>query len=530
VVAMALWGCGSSESFDVIIPDARIGADTPLGPGPDASLGADASPDNPTPLAETGHDVPLSGLTIVPSSPQSFAATVGQSSSAITLVIANTGAVAAGPLAFTMTGPNADEFRATARGCDAIAPGSACTVSIVFTPQVAAATPKTANLNVTDTGPGGATASVSLLGTGSATCSCGIWPPSGDLGTVVVGATGAPVAFTLANSGDTPSGPLTVSVSSSDFVIVSDTCTAVSLAPMGGTCTVSIALRPATFGAKSATLTIAEVNGTAVVKTLTGTAVAASQDASLVATPDVGAPIDQTIDHSSRPNPAPDGGAGLDGGASLPEVPPSSGLLLSPGVIDLGNLVVGTPAPWHNITLTTLAALTDLSVVSIGENVSIVSTSCTSVLAVADTCTVVVSFVAESAGSKRDSIVFTGGGQTAIVAITAFAQNPAKLAIDRTVAAFTGTVGVATSPITFTLTNTGDLPTGPLSVAITGLDAADFTATSGCLILAPLASCTVSVVFKAPAPVATADVATLRVTDTGIGGSAVSAILSGIAL
>ena len=86
------------------------------------------------------------------------------------------------------------------------------------------------------------------------------------------------------------------------------------------------------------------------------------------------------------------------------------------------------------------------------------------------------------------------------------------------------------------MANAGDVATGVLSVSIAGdnvVDSGDnsveFVATNNCLILAPLASCTVSIVFEPQVAGTTAEVATLTVTDTGVGGSAVSAALTGTA-
>jgi hypothetical protein len=360
-----------------------------------------------------------------------------------------------------------------------------------------------------------------------------ITPASGDLGSALVGSTGTPVVFSLTNTGNSPSGPLAVSVSSSDFVIASDTCTGVSLAPRVGTCSVGIALRPATVGAKTATLTITDSSGNPAIKTLTGMGVpiAPTLDASIVGPVDGGGSIDQSIDRQS------DAPVGRDGGAGGAEVTQPTHFVVSQGTINLGNIVLGTGAVWYVIYVTAITPLTDLSVVASGVDVSVdPSSSCPSVLAAGAMCTVVGNFVAQSAGSKSDSIVISGGGQTVIVSITAVAQNPAKLVINSSNGAFFAAVGTTSSPITFGVANTGDLATGVLSVSITGdnavdsgANAVDFVATNNCLILAPLAGCTVSIVFEPQAAGTSAEVATLTVTDTGAGGSAVSAALTGTA-
>jgi hypothetical protein len=531
------WGglpaCGGSGPFSAIVPDARLETDVPGGAGPDASLAADASPVRDAPLAEAGQPVPPRQITIVPSTAATFAASVGQHSSPITFSIPNAGSAPAGPLAITIAGAYAADFKATATGCETIAPGDVCTISVVFTPSTLTAVPETATLVVAETRPDGAIASVPLIGTAYSYDPLQITLASGDLGSVLVGSTGTPVVFSLTNTGDSPSGPLAVSVSSSDFVIATDTCTAVSLAPRVGTCSVGIALRPATVGAKTATLTITDSNGNPAIKTLTGMGVpiALALDASIVASFDGGGSVDQSIDRQSE---AP---VGRDGGAGGAEVTQPGPIAVSVASIDLGNLMVGAAAPQRAIYVTAISAITDLSVQATGVDVTIdPMSSCTTALAAGMTCIVVVDFLAKSPGSKSDSIVISGGGRTISVAITAVAQNPAKLVINSSNGAFFAAVGTTSSPITFGVANTGDLGTGALSVSITGdnavdsgANAVDFVATSDCLILAPLASCTVSIVFEPQAAGTSAEVATLTVTDTGAGGSAVSAALTGTA-
>ena len=77
-----------------------------------------------------------------------------------------------------------------------------------------------------------------------------------DYGSVSPGQT-ATQAFTLANSGQAATGPLTVTVpGSAAFTATSDACTGSSLAP-GQTCQVTVGFAPASTGGVTATLTAA---------------------------------------------------------------------------------------------------------------------------------------------------------------------------------------------------------------------------------------------------------------------------------
>lgn len=78
------------------------------------------------------------------------------------------------------------------------------------------------------------------------------------LGTVELGYGGTPLTFVVRNTSDAASGTLSVSTSSSEFVIAADKCTGKNLAP-SDTCVVDIAFHPVSAGKKSALLI---VNGT----------------------------------------------------------------------------------------------------------------------------------------------------------------------------------------------------------------------------------------------------------------------------
>lgn len=82
--------------------------------------------------------------------------------------------------------------------------------------------------------------------------------------------------------------------------------------------------------------------------------------------------------------------------------------------------------------------------------------------------------------------------------------------------------------MTFGVINLGDVATGLLEVKLTGANAADFRIDSNnCLVLAPLGTCTVTVVFRPSLAAGPPATATLVVTDPGAAASSVSAALTG---
>jgi Abnormal spindle-like microcephaly-assoc'd, ASPM-SPD-2-Hydin len=96
-------------------------------------------------------------------------------------------------------------------------------------------------------------------------------PSAYDYGQVAVGKT-ASQTFTLANSGGSASGALTLALSGpSAFTTVGDTCSAISLGP-GQSCTVTVQFAPVSAGTDTATLTATgKKTSAAATLSLTGT-------------------------------------------------------------------------------------------------------------------------------------------------------------------------------------------------------------------------------------------------------------------
>ena len=257
--------------------------------------------------SETGGDgrrevgLPTGFLSVTPASVNLGTVVLGQNATAF-LVVSNMGPTTSGELALSMSAG------LSASGCTgALAPQASCSLMLTATPTVAgpfsgaidiSALPGTVSLQVPVSGvvslarpfmvapaaidlgivPLGVLAppqTITITALDGSVCSSPwlvITSAQSDLGTVPVGATGTATAFTVTNSGCAASGTLAVSVSSPEFVIADDTCTGASLAE-GGSCAVTLSLKPATIGAKAAVLEVTNSSGNPAVKTVTGAGV-----------------------------------------------------------------------------------------------------------------------------------------------------------------------------------------------------------------------------------------------------------------
>jgi hypothetical protein len=204
----------------------------------------------------------------------SLVAGPGATSSPVDVNVGNVGGMATGLLGVALTGANAADFRITKETCSIVALDSAkfCTVTVVYAPAPTAMANEVASLTVTDTGPGASVATVALSGAMPSAAALTITGgPS--LGTVAPGASGSEVVFTVTNTSVTPSGALSVAVSSPLIAISSNTCTA-GLA-QGNICTVGLKLTPPTSATPEAVAAILTVTAATakVAASVTGTVV-----------------------------------------------------------------------------------------------------------------------------------------------------------------------------------------------------------------------------------------------------------------
>lgn len=204
-------------------------------------------------------------LTVTPTSLAFGIQPVGVASSAKTVTLTNN---TSDPIPFpgssvTFSGTNAADFSSPSNTCGAsIAAGASCTVSVIFTPSVAAGESATLVITVTITN-GGISSSqsfnVSLSGTGSASApGVGLVPASLAFGGQMLTTTSAAKTVTLTNTG---ASALTITsiVASGDFAVSNNPCGA-SLAA-GANCIISVTFAPTALGARAGTLTITDNAG-----------------------------------------------------------------------------------------------------------------------------------------------------------------------------------------------------------------------------------------------------------------------------
>jgi hypothetical protein len=185
-----------------------------------------------------------------------------------------------------MTGTNALDFVVTNNGCPGTVPPGMCTLSVGFFPlrDVTGST-RTATMTVTVAAEGTSseTASVPLTGTlypqGNLTLSPSFAenPSTSYLPPLAIGMTGTFSELHVTSSGAASTGPLTISLSSSEFAllpIIRDGCSGESLTTEKNYCYFAVALKPTTAGLKNALLQVQGSDGIPVVRTLTGVGLA----------------------------------------------------------------------------------------------------------------------------------------------------------------------------------------------------------------------------------------------------------------
>jgi hypothetical protein len=320
----------------------------------------------------------------------------------------------------------------------------------------------------------------------------GLTAAATDFGDVGVGAT-TTKAVTFTNDGTVAVTPTAVTSSSGEFTIVANgtTCVAGQVVAIGQSCVAQVALTPAGAGARTATLTVAQQDGSwdalAAVANLTANAV-------------------------------------------------NGELAADPSTLDFGSVTIGASSSAGTFTVTnsgTLDTTIGTLLVSGGQasEFPLAGGTCAgTTLAPAATCTVSVSFKPGGTGLRTASMDVAGsGGASVSVALSGTGANPPRPALAAAPTALDfgeQLIGSAGSPQTVTVRNSGNVANSP-SVQLGGAGAGSFTISdNGCVrSLGAGSSCTVSVSFVPT--VAGTQVATLAI--SGTGGSSASVRLSGTA-
>ena len=343
-----------------------------------------------------------------------------------------------------------------------------------------------------DGGPGAGNDAVLSASVGTGTSA------SQDFGDVPVGHHSASVSIVVSNTGPGTSGAVTVSLSGADsasFGIDTNACTA-TLSP-GQTCTVAVHFSPASAGTRSTSLTFGANPGGLASVALTGKGV----------------------------------GPGTTAAFSM-----------TPAAYDFGALSVGATSGTQTFTIenTGGVASTAPAVAVTGANAAdfaVLPSTCGNALAAGAKCTVGVMFKPATSGAETATLgVTASGAASASATLQGTGLAPAPIAFNPMSQAFgTEVPGQASADVSFKLTNGATIATGPVAVTLGGTDGNQFVLTPGTCagaggtgaVLAPGASCTVSVHFKPDGTVAAGPAqATLQATATP--GGTTAATLTGI--
>jgi hypothetical protein len=178
----------------------------------------------------------------------------GVASTGQAVTLANTGGAVLQLSSVKLTGTNASQFTLS-NGCGtSVAVGATCTLTVKFKPSSVGV--KIAAVTVTPGGSVGAQ-SVSLTGTGMVPV-YSLDKLSLDFGIVALGASSTSQAVTLTNTGAVamPISSARITIAGTDSTQFTRKYTCGSSVPAGGSCTISVTFKPASIGAKGATLSV----------------------------------------------------------------------------------------------------------------------------------------------------------------------------------------------------------------------------------------------------------------------------------
>lgn len=322
-----------------------------------------------------------------------------------------------------------------------------------------------------------------------------ISPTSSQFGDVAVGSSSAALLFTVKNTGEAPTGPLSVALDRVDFAVTSNGCNG-SLAA-GETCDVGVTFTPTVFGSFLGKLTVTGTGASSVVASL--------------------------------------GGNGVKGG------PPGCAgdcLTINPASFDFGQVKLGaTSSARFDVTNWSDAPVTPSLQISPAAFV-ILANEC-AVLPRGGTCAVTVAFVPSAVGVQTGALNVTGvPGSSGVAKLSGTGvMEPSAgpppgpcvtgcLTIAPAVGDFGHVkVGASSATMVFSVANPTSETVSDLVMVVAGADAASFAIISNdCRALAPGARCTVEVTFtpNATGP-RTADLKVM-----GSGGASVGAVLRGV--
>ena len=378
----------------------------------------------------------------------------GVASTALVATLQNTGTAALGITTITVTGTNATDFTKGTTTCGTtLAAAASCTVNVTFTPAAIGA--RSASLSFADTATG-SPHTLALTGTGTAATAPGVslTPSPLAFGNQQINTTSATQVITLKNTGTAALAIGGITSSSADFV-QTNPCGASLNA--GASCSISVSFKPATLGAKTGTISVADnAAGSPHAVSLSGTGVAAAA--------------------------------------------PAITLTLNTGLA-FGNVTVGSPSSAQTVTLknTGTANLT-LTTITVGGTNAIdfaKSGTCANggTVAANATCTIAVTFTPSAAGARAGSVAITSNAPAANIALSGTGTVVAtpQVSLTPTSLAFANqTINTTSAAKAITLSNSGNAALTISNIAASG----EFAQSNNCAAnLGAGLSCTINVTF-----------------------------------
>ncbi len=322
-------------------------------------------------LSGTGLQPPAIGVT--PTQLSFSAQPVGQTALPLTLSISNTGGAPMNNIGFQIVGQSASSYSWSASTCGAsLNSGNSCKVQVTFAPAVAGQL--TASLVVTSSTLAVSPVQVPLTGIGQAATGIIITPLQMVLTQPTLGETSAAQTATVVNIASAAASGLVLSATP-PFSLLQNTCNATLAA--GSSCSTEVVFTPTANGVVTGALTVSS------------SAFVTAATASL---------------------------SGIGGAAGSVKVQPASLSFAATGV--------GGASGAQSVVFTNngTIALTGLAL-STSSQFQLASTTCTSSLAVGDSCTVQVAFSPTSAGQQTGSLTVSSSTLAANIQVPLFGMG-----------------------------------------------------------------------------------------------------------
>jgi hypothetical protein len=325
-----------------------------------------------------------------------------------------------------------------------VAAGGSCAIQVRFEPSTTGT--RQGQLTINANVDGGQIV-VELSGTGTTASTVTLAPSTLDFGSVEVGSTSSFLSITVNNSNSSAVAVSSV-IATAPFAIATNSCGTASLAAETS-CQIQVKFSPTQTGSASGTLTLIDDAGTQVVE-LSGTGAASATDT------------------------------------------------LSSASLSFPVTVSGTTSAARTVTLTNSGGvpLTGIAV-SAGSQFQ-TSSTCGTQLAAQSSCAISVVFAPTQVGKLTGTLSVADMLHTQSVALEGTAVAPPAFTVSPTSMTFSGRqVGVASTPQTLTVTNSGGAAMANVGFQFSGVGAADYSiASTTCgAELASGASCTAQVGF-----------------------------------